>query len=87
MKNLCLSLYALWDFGDKRHAQTVMKDLGISYLFSIPQSIADVWWFWGCSSVPDPLPPYLSEMRHVTTEEALGWGVKPEDAEVIGGIP
>lgn len=42
------------------HPQLAMKELGISYERSIPQSIADQWWFLGCKASPEKLPPFLS---------------------------
>lgn len=55
-------LYAAHDAGVNTHPQQAMQALGISYQFSIPQSVANQWWFINCRNVPDPLPPYLSEM-------------------------
>jgi hypothetical protein len=53
-------LYGSFDAGEKRHPQEVMKDLGITYRKAVPQSIADMWQFFGCC-IPDgvKLPPYL----------------------------
>ena len=42
------------------HPQLAMKELGIPYESSIPQSIADQWWFLGCKASPEKLPPFLS---------------------------
>ena len=41
------------------HAQEVMKKLGITYTVAVPQSIADMWQFWGCENVPDNLHSFL----------------------------
>ncbi len=48
--------------GDDRHAQIVMRDLGITYQQAIPQSLGDQWWFLDCEHVPDTLPPWLTEL-------------------------
>lgn len=44
---------------EHRHAQVVMRELGIQYERAIPQSMYDAWEFRGCTNVPDPLPVYL----------------------------
>ena len=51
------------DVNDQRHPQVIMKSLGITYEKAIPQSIADQWWFLGCT-VPEGmvLPSYLKPM-------------------------
>ena len=41
------------------HPQDVMKKLGITYTVAVPQSIADMWQFWGCENVPENLPEFL----------------------------
>jgi hypothetical protein len=57
---------AALDAGETRHAQTVMRELGIIYKEAIPQSMADQWWFIGCSNVPEKLPAFLSPMQLAT---------------------
>jgi hypothetical protein len=37
------------------HAQDAMKKLGITYTVAVPQSIVDMWQFWGCENVPENL--------------------------------
>ncbi len=58
--HLRLLVEGLYKAEIKKHPQVVMKDLGITYQHSTPQSVADQWWFWNCENLPDPLPPYLS---------------------------
>ena len=41
------------------HPQDVMKKLGITYTVAVPQSIADMWQFWGCENVPENLHGFL----------------------------
>ena len=48
--------------GEGRHAQAVMKSLGIKYKDSTPQSIADQYWFWECENVPEELPGYITKL-------------------------
>lgn len=71
---------ASMDCNENRHAQVVMKELGITYQHATPQSIADQWWFWNCEHVPSPLPKYLSELD-MQPVEAIGFGLSREDAE------
>lgn len=75
--NLRLDLYKVTE-----HAQKIMADLGITYQIATPQSISDEWWFWNCENVPDPLPPFLSELK-ITPHKAVGWGLTAEQADSI----
>lgn len=59
-RNLRFSYFPAIDAGEKRHAVAVMKELGIDYVASTPQSVADQWWFWGCKNVPTEMPAYLT---------------------------
>ena len=67
---------------DFRHAQTIMKELGITYQNSTPQTICDQWWFWNCENVPDSLPNYI-EPLNLDPMECIGWGLSEEDAVKI----
>jgi len=73
--NLSLDLYQI-----ECHAQEYMRDLGITYEHATPQSIADCWWFWNCSNVPDPLPAALDVLK-ITPREAIGYGLTKEDSK------
>ncbi len=73
---------ALFESKENRHAQKVMRELGISYSHSTPQSLGDQWWFWNCKNVPSPLPAYLSELR-LDPHESIGYGLSKEDADEI----
>jgi len=64
------------------HPQKVVKELGITYQHSTPQSMGDCWWFWNCEVTPEPLPPYLSEIK-LDPMECIGYGLSQEDAEKI----
>lgn len=72
-----------------RHPQIVMKDLGITYQQSTPQSMGDQWWFWNCENLPNELPTYLKDLIDYKTKEMLnpmdciGYGLSLEDAEKI----
>ena len=71
---------------EKRHAQEVLKDLGITYQHSTPQSVADQFWFWNCENIPDPLPKFLT-VQDWDPMEMVGWGLSKEDAEKIRDYP
>ena len=73
--NLSLDLYQI-----ECHAQKYMRSLGITYEHATPQSIADCWWFWNCSNVPNPLPAALAILK-ITPREAIGYGLTKEDAK------
>lgn len=63
MRHLRFSYPAARAAGEDRHAQEVMRELGITYQDLTPQSIADQFWFWYCDNVPEVLPPYLVDLR------------------------
>lgn len=65
--------------GDNRHAQAIMKELGITYQHATPQSMGDQWWFWNCQNIPENLPSYLSELK-LDPMEQIGWGLSEENA-------
>lgn len=62
-----------------KHAQLVIKDLGITYQHATPQSIADQWWFWNCENIPNVLPEYLTELN-LNPMDAIGYGLSKETA-------
>ena len=66
----------------KGHPQHIMRDLGVAYQHSTPQSIGDCWWFWNCTGLPDELPDYLTELK-VKPEDAIGYGLSKEMADKI----
>lgn len=61
-------LAAHFECNINKHAQKVMKSLGIEYGGATPQSMGDQWWFWNCTNVPTPLPPYLTELDFTEQE-------------------
>lgn len=65
-----------------RHPVATMKELGISYQHATPQSMADQWWFWNCTGVPEVLPDYLSDLE-LDPQECVGFGLSQEDADKI----
>jgi hypothetical protein len=64
------------------HAQKAMREMGISYQHSTPQSMGDQWWFWNCENLPDVLPLFLSALD-LDPMTCVGWGLSQEKAESI----
>lgn len=83
LRDLRLDLYGAYDAGENRHAQEVIKELGIEYVFAIPQSIADQWWFLGCSKVPSILPGFIKDMEVREPRELVGYGLSIEMADEL----
>lgn len=77
MINLSLDQYLV-----SKHAQLIMKDIGITYALAVPQSISDAWWFFGCRSIPYPLPSYLSIIP-TEIEELVGYGLDALDVKML----
>ncbi len=67
---------------EHRHPQVVMRELGITYTHSTPQTLGEQWWFWNCDHIPAELPPYLSVLR-VSWRDAIGYGLTPKEAAEI----
>ena len=67
---------------ENRHAQVVMKELGITYQHSTPQSMGNQFWFWNCDNIPDELPRYLT-ILDVDPMEVIGFGLSRDQAESI----
>jgi hypothetical protein len=73
--------FKLYDYSGP-HPQIQMKELGITYQISTPQSMGDQWWFWCCENVPDKLPSYL-EVMNLNPMEQIGFGLSKQEAEHI----
>lgn len=67
---------------EDRHPLEVMKELGITYQHSTPQSMADQWWFWNCENIPEDLPKSLSDLG-LNPMDVIGRGLDQETAEEI----
>lgn len=64
------------------HAQDIMRELGISWTHSTPQSITDSFWFWNCSNIPETLPSYITELK-ADPKKKVGWGLSQAMADEI----
>jgi len=67
---------------ETRHAQSVLKELGITYQYLTPQSMLDQYWFWNCENVPTNLPKYLT-VADWNPFDIVGYGLSIEDANKI----
>lgn len=61
MKHLKYCMYGALLAGEKRHPQEVMHELGITYEYAIPQSMADAWWLYNCQY--GELPGFITETK------------------------
>lgn len=82
--HLRYSLQSASESGENRHPRQVMRELGIDYQHSTPQSIADQWCFWNCENVPSPLPKYLTALD-IKPVDTIGFGLSQEDAAKLTG--
>jgi hypothetical protein len=64
------------------HPQKALQALGITYQHATPQSMGDQWWFWNCHNVPEPLPPFLSDLG-LDPMECIGFGLSEDTAKKI----
>tara|TARA_B100000749_G_scaffold280793_1_gene278854 strand:+ start:26052 stop:26315 length:264 start_codon:yes stop_codon:yes gene_type:complete len=82
MKHLKYEYITAAECGKPGHAQEVMKELGITYQTSTPQSTLDQFWFWNCKGIPELLK-YITELE-LYPMDCLGWGLlSRKEAESI----
>lgn len=62
MKRVFYCMNSAMDAGIKQHPQLQMKELGIKYHHSRPQSVFDGWEFWVDDDVK--LPNYIEEVPY-----------------------
>lgn len=80
--HLIFCMYKASQIGLKGHPQKVMRDLGITYQYSVSQSISDSWEFWNCENIPEEMPEAL-RVANWNPMERIGWGLSQEMAEKI----
>lgn len=68
-------------YGINAHAQAQMKDLGINYSHSTPQSMGDCFWFWNCEYEGE-LPSYLTVLD-LDPHECIRFGLNDIMAKEI----
>lgn len=54
------------------HPSEELRNLGIKYMFWIPQTIGDQIWLLGCSNIPNELPSYITELE-LSKEDFKYW--------------
>ena len=64
------------------HPQIFMATQGITYKLSVPQSIADQWWFFDCKNVPDPLPKGVTHLG-LDIKTLVGYGLSMQDVAML----
>lgn len=69
--------------GESRHPQLVMKDMGITYVHCVPQSISDSWWFFGCENFPESSPNYIRRHEFRSYDALVGYGLSSDDAKML----
>lgn len=79
-RHLRFKLREAYDVGETRHAQEVMRSLGITYKLAVPQTMGDQWWFFNCDGIPKELPSYITPLDG-KLKEYLGFGLSQEDIE------
>lgn len=80
--NLYLDSYSQSMARDSRHAEEVMKDLGIHYEYSRGSAALNGWIFWNCENVPDELPNWLKVRDGTTMDDVGHWLTKELAAEL-----
>jgi len=78
-RHLIFDIRQAYECGANDQPEKVLKELGIKYQHSTPQSIGDQWWFWNCENTPEPLPSYL-KFADLNLVEMIGCGLAKEQA-------
>lgn len=64
------------------HPVEVVDGLGIKYKLAAPQTVFDAWVFLCCENVPNPLPPYLTEIN-IGPADMVGFGLSEDEVKTI----
>lgn len=78
MKDVVVNLYYA-----PKHAQLIMRDLGITYQLAVPQSMADCWWFFNCENVPESLPEYVYIRDFGDLGRLVGRGLSDKNVDAL----
>lgn len=69
------------------HPQTSMRELGVKYTHSTPQSMFDAWQFWNCQNIPEPLPEFLRPLNK-GPHDYINYGLSAAQAdEIVAAAP
>lgn len=82
-RHLTYSYEGAYNANKSGHAQDVMKELGITYQHSTPQSMGSAFWFWNCENIPENLPKYIYDLDIDDPLEYVGWGLSEKMAIAI----
>jgi hypothetical protein len=82
MKNVRIKLNYLAYAGDMRSAGQIVRDLGLTYSLWVPQTLYDQIWLFNCDNLPDPFPPFISEITE-SPRSLIGYGLSAQDAEDV----
>jgi hypothetical protein len=82
--NLVYDIMAAGYSGEMRHAQAVMKELGIEYTLSVSQAASDCWWFFCCKNTPETLPRFLTVLD-AKPRNLIGFGLNSKMVDLIEG--
>lgn len=83
MKNILFDLIGALDAGVKESAPEFIRNLGIKYQKSVPQTMADCWEFWNCSGIPEGLPSFVMAYETRDPYKSIGLGLSQQDADEI----
>ena len=85
--HLVFDLRTAYEAGFKDHPEKVMRQIGVDYTHSTPQTIYDKWIFWNCRALPriqpEPLPAFLIPLTNKDPFYWVGFGLSLKDAEDI----
>lgn len=82
IKMLRFCMIGAYYAGVEGHPQLVMKELGITYVHAVPQSMGDQWWFYIPKNLPQELPSYLT-LKDVDPYSHIGFGLSEKNAEIL----
>lgn len=76
MKHLIYSYY-----DNDKHALKAIKEAGITYQYSIAQTMGDCWQFLYCDNIPDPLPKGFNVFDLEDVRGLIGHGLSEAMAD------
>lgn len=82
VKRIRYDCYGAQLAGENRHAQEVMRELGITYQHATPQSMGDQWWFWIPGNVPEDLPKFIT-ISERNPMKSIGFGLDKKTAKKL----
>ena len=65
------------------HAQQVMRKLGLTYKYAVPQSLYDSWWFFGVVGDVSNLLDFLKVRDFGDLRRFIGYGLSEQNIQYI----